>query len=109
MILGLSIALAACASEHGGRNDPIASADASFPSHLAGRLSSQSQIFARQHGLVFESKDGGAADILTLRNSQITIKATLRDSRVKIVAVGPVTEESINLANQYISEATAIH
>ena len=108
MIIALSFALAGCGWDHGGRRDPIASADTPFSSALADELSSQSRNFARQHGLAFETTGKGGTRVLTLRDGDIHIEATLSDARLNIVATGPVTENSTKLANQYINKATNI-
>jgi len=105
----LSIALAGCNPEPGGPHDPIAIRDGSFSPDLADELTSQSQSFARDHGLLFENQGRRAERILTLHNSEIRIEATLGGGRLRIVAVGAVTDGSINLANRYMNEATSIH
>ena len=108
-LVGFLVFVAACGAEHGGRSDPIASASLPFEQSLANELSFRSQDFATKNGLKFQDDSRDAGRFLTLRSNEVRIEATVRDNRLEVVGLGPVTPQSVSLVNEYIAEAGDVH
>jgi len=108
-LAGTFFLLVGCAAGHGGRSDPIASADFPFEPSLAGELSSTSRKFAVENGLQFQDNNQAAARLLTLSADNLRIEVTIADNRLKVVGLGDVTPLSIRVVARYIEEAQEVH
>jgi hypothetical protein len=105
LLAGTLLFLAACGTEHGDRNDPIASASLPFSPSLTEELSSKSREFAAKNKLEFQDDNQGAERLLTLRSDEIRIEASISDNRLSVVGLGRVTPQSVRLVNEFLTEA----
>lgn len=60
-----------------------------------------SKSFAAKKGLKFKDERHGDSRVITLSDSQIEIEAKVSDNRLRIVALGPVNERSLDLSTKY--------